>query len=61
MATEELHRNLGEIVRAGALGGVKRGTAFILPWRVDANQDHLHKGLEECGCGFCPDDDQETR
>ena len=56
MSIGETHRNLGEIVRAAALGRAKPGVTFVLPWRLDANQDHLHKGLEECGCGFCPDD-----
>jgi hypothetical protein len=60
MATEEMHRNLGEIVRAGRLEGAKGGTPFILPWRMDANQNSLYEGLEECGCGFCPDDDRQT-
>jgi hypothetical protein len=60
MSTGETQRNLSEIVRAGALDCAKPAVTFILPWRMDANQDHLHKGLEECGCGFCPDDDQET-
>jgi hypothetical protein len=60
MSTEETDRNLGEILRAATLKRAEPGATFILPWRMDANQDHLHKGLEECGCGFCPDDDQET-
>jgi hypothetical protein len=60
MSTGEMHRNLGKIVGAAALKCAKPGVTFILPWRMDANQDHLHKGLEECGCGFCPDDEQET-
>jgi hypothetical protein len=60
MSTEETHRNRSEIVAAAALEGAKPGVPFILPWRMDANQVHLHEGLEECGCGFCPDDDQET-
>jgi hypothetical protein len=56
MATEEM--NLGDIVKAGALEDAKRGP-FISPWRMNANPDNLHEGLEECGCGFCPDDDRE--
>jgi hypothetical protein len=59
MATEKMRRNPGEIVRAGALEGAKRGGCFILPWRMNANQDNLREGLEECGCGFCPDDHRE--
>jgi hypothetical protein len=60
MSTGETYGNVSEIVRVASLEGAKPGVPFILPWRMDANQDHLHKGLEECGCGFCPDDDQET-
>ena len=61
MSTGETHRKLDETVRAAAPECAKPGVTFILPWRMDANQDHLnYKGLEECGCGFCPDDDQET-
>jgi hypothetical protein len=60
MSNEQVRRNVGEIVRTAALERTKSGVAFILPWRMDANQDHLRMGLEECGCGFCPDDDQET-
>jgi hypothetical protein len=59
MSSGETQRNLGEIVRAAALECAKPNVPFILPWRMDADRDHLHKGLEECGCGFCPDDDQE--
>ena len=58
MSTGETHRNLGDIVRAAALEGAEHGVTVIIPWRMDANQDHLH--LDDCGCGFCPDDDQET-
>jgi hypothetical protein len=60
MSIGDTHRNLGDIVRAATLECAKPRVPFILPWRVDANQDHLHRGFEECGCGFCPDDDQET-
>jgi len=60
MSTVETNRNLGDIFRAAALEGAKPGVPVIIPWRMDANQDHSHKGLEDCGCGFCPDDDQET-
>jgi len=60
MSARETQRNLDEIVSAAAPEGVRPGVTFILPWRVDADQDHLHNGLEECGCGFCPDDDKET-
>jgi hypothetical protein len=60
MSTEETRRDFSEIVAPAAREGAKPGVTFILPWRMDANQEHLHKGLEQCGCGFCPDDDQET-
>jgi hypothetical protein len=57
MSTTETYRNLGDIFRAAALEGAKPGVPVIMPWRMDANQDHPHKGFDECGCGFCPDDD----
>lgn len=60
MSTADTCRNLGDVVRAAALEGAKPGAPVIMPWRMDANQDHLHKGLDECGCAFCPDDDQES-
>jgi hypothetical protein len=60
MSTEEKQRNLVKIVRATALECAEPRATFILPWRMDANEDRLHESLEECGCGFCPDDDQET-
>ena len=59
MSTGETHRDFSEVVSAAALQGAKPGVNFTLPWRMDANQKHLHEGLEECSCGFCPDDDQE--
>lgn len=60
MLTQGIHRDLDEVVRAVALAGSKPGAPFIAPWRLDANKDHPHEGLEQCGCGFCPDDDQEA-
>jgi hypothetical protein len=60
MSTRETRRDFSEIVTAAGLEGAKPGVPFILPWRMDANQENLHQGLEECGCGFCPDDDGET-
>ena len=60
MSTAETRRDHSEIVTGAVLRGAKPGVNFILPWRMDANQEHLHKGLEQCGCGFCPDDEQET-
>ena len=60
MSTGETHRNLGDIFKAAALEGGKPGLPAITPWRMEANQDPLHMGLADCGCGFCPDDDRET-
>jgi hypothetical protein len=60
MSIREIHRNLAENFRAAAVERVKPGAILIAPWRVDANQDNLHKRLDECGCAFCPDDDQKT-
>jgi len=60
MLTEQTYRNLGDIIRAAALEGAKPRVPVIIPWRMEANQDHPHKGLEQCGCAFCPGDDQES-
>ena len=60
MSTSETDRNLGDIFRAAAFEGAKPGTPVIIPWRMDANQDHPHRGFDGCGCAFYPDDDQET-
>jgi hypothetical protein len=60
MSTGETQRNPSEIVRAAALDYAEPAVTFILPWRMDANQDHLHKGIEQCGCGFCPDEERRT-
>jgi hypothetical protein len=62
MSTEQT-RKLEKVPRAGTLEEpLKPGPTFILPWRMHVNEDHLHKGLGDCGCGgaFCPDDDQRT-
>jgi hypothetical protein len=59
MSTRETHGNVSEIARAAALECAKSGVTFILPWRMDAGQDHLHKGIDQCGCAFAPEDDQE--
>jgi hypothetical protein len=59
MSTANPRRDPGEIVTGAALEGAKPGVPFILPWRMDPNQEHLHEALEECGCGFCPDDGKE--
>jgi hypothetical protein len=57
MSIGETNRNLGDIVRAAALAGATPGVPVIMPWRMNANQDDTHKGLDDCGCAFCPDDD----
>jgi hypothetical protein len=59
MSTAETRRDRSEIVTGAALEGTRPRGIFILPWRMDANQEHLHEGFEECGCGFCPDDDRQ--
>ncbi len=59
MPTGETQENLDDIFRAAALEGAKPGVPVMIPWRMEANQDHPHKSLDVCGCGFCPDDDQE--
>ena len=58
MSTGETHRNLGNIVRA-ALECAEPGVPVIIPWRMEANQDHPHKSLDVCGCGFCPDEPED--
>ena len=59
MSKGERQENLGDMVRAAALEGAKLGVPLIMPWRMEANQDDPHKGLDVCGCGVCPDDGQE--
>ena len=61
MLTEpKKHHELAERIRAAALdrqGLAEHGQCFIMPWRMDANQDLLQaKGLAECGCGISQDD-----
>jgi hypothetical protein len=60
MLNEETYGNLDEIVSAAAMSGIKPGALFIAPWRLGANQDHLHEGLEQCGCAFCPDEPNDS-
>ena len=60
MSTGETHQNLGDIFQAAAFEGAKPGVTMIVPWRMDANQDHPRNSLDQCGCAFCPDDEQET-
>jgi hypothetical protein len=60
MSIAETHRNLGEIFRAAAADAAKPGVPVMIPWRMEAIQNHPHKSLDVCGCGFCPDDGQES-
>jgi hypothetical protein len=60
MSIAETDQNFTEIFRAAASVRVKPGAILIAPWRIDANQDNLDRGLDECGCAFCPDDDQKS-
>jgi hypothetical protein len=50
MSIGETHRNLAKKER------VKPGAILIAPWQVNANQTNRDKGLDECGCAFCPDE-----
>jgi hypothetical protein len=61
MSIEETHRNLTEILRAAASERVKPGAILISPWQIDANQDSLDKGLEDCGCAFAPDEPDDQK
>ena len=60
MSIGETQGNLGDIFRAAASECAKPGVPVIVPWRMDANQDHPYNSLDVCGCGFCPDDDQKS-
>ena len=60
MSIAQNHQNFSESLRAAASERVKPGAILITPWQIDPNQDSLGKGLEDCGCAFCPDDDQKT-
>jgi hypothetical protein len=60
MSTGETNRSLGDTFRGAALEYAKLAVPAIVPWRMEANLNHPHKGHEQCGCAFCPDDDQET-
>jgi hypothetical protein len=59
MSAAKTHQNLDEII-ANPVHRAKGGVPFILRWRMAENQDHLDRGFEQCGCGFCPDDEQRT-
>jgi hypothetical protein len=50
------NRDVAEDFRAAALVRVKLEPIMIAPWQINATQDDLLKGLDECGCAFCPDD-----
>lgn len=58
MLTEpEKHHVIAERVHA-ALDQIGRtGQRFILPWRIDENQQlRQAQGMAECGCGISQDD-----
>jgi hypothetical protein len=59
MSIGETHRNLDDFVKAAAVECGKPGAAMMVPWRIEANQDHLHEGLEQCGCAFSPDEPED--
>jgi hypothetical protein len=59
MSLEETNVNHWDRARAGALNNVEPGTTWIIPWRMEANQDLLYKGLEICGCACCPDEPED--
>ncbi len=62
MSNEETSRDLSEIIGPAASDCAKPSGPVIVPWRMDANQDHALRYLEDCGCGFAPDDEgRETR
>jgi hypothetical protein len=58
MSIGEIRHDFSEVASTAALQSASPAVNFILPWRMDASHDHLHQGLEQCGCGFCPDEDQ---
>jgi hypothetical protein len=61
MASGE-HQNIDDIIRTAASECAKAGEPVLVPWRIEASQDHLHEGLAVCGCGFTPDEPKdETR
>jgi len=60
MSNEKMRSNLGEFFAAAGLEFAKPGATLIVPWRMETKQGHADIGLDQCGCGFCPDDDQET-
>lgn len=59
MSIAQNHSYFAEILRAANSGRVTPAAILISPWQVNLSQDHEH-GLDECGCAFCPDDDQKT-
>jgi hypothetical protein len=61
MSIAQNDRNFAEIFKAAASERVKPGAILISPWQVDANQESLDRGLEDCGCAFAPDEPEEKR
>jgi hypothetical protein len=58
MATEATRSDIKKFFATAAIEFTNPGAAsLVMPWRVDTNQD-LSKSLDECGCAFCPDDEQ---
>jgi hypothetical protein len=54
-----LNQNTWDHVKAEALKYAEPGATWIMPWRMEANKDQLHKGLEICGCACCPDEPED--
>jgi hypothetical protein len=61
MSIADTHRNVIENFNAAASERIKSGAILISPWQIDANQDSLDKGLEDCGCAFAPDDPDDQK
>jgi hypothetical protein len=61
MSIAENHRNFAEALTAAALEHVKSPAILITSWQLEANQDSLDKGLEDCGCAFAPDEPDQKR
>jgi hypothetical protein len=59
MSTGETHRNLDDLVSAAVAECGKLGTAIIVPWQIEAREDRLHNGLEQCGCAFSPGEPED--
>jgi hypothetical protein len=61
MSIREIHPNLAKNFEAAASEHIKPAAILIAPWQIDANQDSLDRGLEDCGCAFAPDEPEEKR